>query len=192
MRVSLFLMNTPALKRMTVPQFVDWAERQPKGRYELIHGLPMAMAPQRTEHLEAKASAYVGLRGAIRGAGRPCHVLPDGASIRINDETVYEPDALVYCGPKVPAGTIFIDNPVIIVEVVSPSSERIDTGHKLTGYFTLPTVAHYLVVHPLERLVTHHKRGAGDLIETRILSEGELRLDPPGLNLIINEVLPEL
>jgi Uma2 family endonuclease len=183
-------MNVAALKRMTVPEFVAWAEHQPKGRYELVHGLPVAMAPQRSEHAKTKFLVALALRTAILRAGLPCHVMPDGMSVRVDDETVYEPDALVYCGPEVPDGTIFIDNPVIVVEVISPSSEAVDTGDKLIGYFRVPSVAHYLIVHPLQRVVTHHARGAGDLIETRIKADGELRLDPPGLSLPVVELLP--
>jgi Uma2 family endonuclease len=185
-------MNVPAAKRMTVPEYVAWAERQPGGRYELVHGFPVAMAPQRAEHAETKFLAALALRSAISRAGLACHILPDGMSVPIDGETVYEPDALVYCGPQVPNGTIFIENPVIIVEVISPSSEAVDTGDKLVGYFKLPSVAHYLIVHPVQRVVTHHARGAGDLIETRIKAGGDLRLDPPGLSFTVAELLPAL
>jgi Uma2 family endonuclease len=183
-------MNVAALKRMTVPEYVAWAESQAGGRYELVHGFPVAMAPQRVEHAKTKASAFQALQAAILRADLACHALPDGMSVRIDDETVYEPDSLVYCGPEVPNGTIFIENPVIIVEVISPPSEAVDTGDKLVGYFRVPSVVHYLIVHPLQRVVTHHARGTGDLIETRIKADGELRLDPPGLSLTVTELLP--
>jgi Uma2 family endonuclease len=183
-------MNVAAVKRMTVPEFVAWAERQPRGRYELLHGFPVAMAPQRIEHADTKFLVCLALKTAISRAGLPCHAVPDGLSVRVDDETVYEPDALVYCGPKVPDGTIFIENPVVVVEVISPASEAVDTGDKLVGYFKVPSVAHYIIVHPLQRVVTHHARGPGDLIETRIRSDGELRLDPPGLSMTVAELLP--
>ena len=61
-------MNVAALKRMRVPQFLAWAERQPRGRYELVHGVPVAMAPQRSEHAETKFFAEARIR---IGAARP-------------------------------------------------------------------------------------------------------------------------
>jgi Uma2 family endonuclease len=88
------------------------------------------------------------------------------------------------------SATIFIESPVIVVEVISPTSEAVDTGAKLVGYFRVPSVAHYLIIHPLQRVVTHHARGTGDLIETRLKADGELHLDPPGLRLTIDELLP--
>jgi hypothetical protein len=47
------------------------------------------------------------------------------------------------------------------------------------GYFSLPSLAHYLILDPERRVAIHHKRGQGDIIEIRIPSEGVIRLDPP-------------
>jgi hypothetical protein len=58
------------------------------------------MAPQRVEHSKAKASAYQALQAAIMRAGLLCHALPDGMSVWVDDEMVYEPDALAYCGAE--------------------------------------------------------------------------------------------
>jgi hypothetical protein len=79
---------------------------------------------------------------------------------------------------------------VIVIEAISPTSEAVDTGDKLVGYFKVPSVAHYLIVHPLQLVVAHHARAPGNLIETRIRTHGELRLDPPRLSLPVAELLP--
>ena len=76
--------------------------------------------------------------------------------------------------------------------MLSPSTALRDTHRKLIGYFTLPSVFHYLVVDPIDRNVVHHKRGEGGLIETRPLHEGPLRLDPPGLELSVAELFASL
>ena len=57
------------------------------------------------------------------------------------------------------------------------------------GYFSLPSLAHYLILNPERRLLIHHKRGDGDVIETRILTEGMIRLDPPGLDAAVSEMI---
>ena len=56
-----------------------------------------------------------------------------------------------------------------------------DFGLKLEGYFRIPTVARYLVIDAERRKVVHYLRSADDRIEVRILGEGELILDPPGI-----------
>ena len=94
-------------------------------------------------------------------------------SVRVNDRTVYEPDALVRCGPPLPGDAIEVSDPVIVVEVVSPSSRGIDRGVKLASYFSLPSVRHYLIVDTDKRVVIHHHRDNEGRIEVRIVHEGQ-------------------
>jgi Uma2 family endonuclease len=183
-------MASAPLKRMTVDEFLVWTQTQPGRRFELVHGQPVAMSPERARHAEAKAEIYVALRGAIRQASLPCHVLPDGMTVRIDDETAFEPDAIVYCGPRIDDDSMVVPNPIIVVEVVSPSSQERDTGAKLAGYFQVPSVRHYLIVDPLGRLIIHHARQADATILTRIHTDGAIDLTPPGLALTLAEVFP--
>ena len=75
-------------------------------------------------------------------------------------------------------------NPVVVVEVVSPTTEAVDAVRKLEGYFQVPAIAHYLIVHPTRRVVIHHRR-ANDEIATRILKHGPIPLNPPGLTITV-------
>jgi len=183
-----FAMST-ALKQMTVEEFLLWAEGK-EGRWELIDGAASMMSPERSLHAETKAEAYVALREAIRLKELPCRVYPDGMAVRIDARTTYEPDASVTCGPRAPADAVEITDPVIVVEVLSPSTAAIDHGRKLSDYFSLPSVQHYLILDPDRRVVIHHKRGAGDAIETRVLTGGVARLDPPGFEVAVEALFP--
>lgn len=169
----------PPKPRMTVDEFLAWAEDRP-GRYELLDGEVVSMSPQRVRHAETKLSVQLALRAAIRLAGLPCQALPDGMTIRIERTTAFEPDALVRCGPRLDPDAIEVSDPIIVVEVLSPSTKAIDTGIKFSGCFSVPSIRHYLLVDPVKRLVVHHRRAA-EAIETRIVSEGMLTFDPPGL-----------
>jgi Uma2 family endonuclease len=180
-------MNVLTKPRMTVDEFLAWASTQP-GRYELHKGQIFSMSPETIGHLEAKVAVHDALRAAIRSREIPCHVLPDGATVRVDTSTAYEPDALVYCGAKLPASAIEVSNPVVIVEVLSPTTAKIDTTLKLVGYFRLPSVRHYLIVDPTQLSITHHARGPDDTITTRIISEGTITLDPPGLALAVSDI----
>lgn len=167
--------------RMSVEEFLAWAVHQPE-RYELLDGTVFAMAPQRVRHAETKFAVQVALRDALQESALPCHMLPDGVTVRVDDATSFEPDALVYCGPRLDADATVATAPVVVVEVLSPSTGRIDTGQKLVDYFRVPSVMHYLIVDPVRRMVIHHRRGDA-LIETRISATGLIALDPPGLHL---------
>ncbi len=100
------------------------------------------------------------------------------------------PAALVYCGARIDGDQIDVPNPIIVVEVLSPTSEKYDTGAKLAGYFQVPTVRHYLIVDPLGRLIIHHARQDDATILTRIHTDGAINLTPPGLTLAIADVFP--
>lgn len=172
---------------MNVDEFLAWAEAQP-GRYELFRGSVYAMTPERAVHAEVKLAVQTALAEAIRGRKIPCRVLPDGMTVRIDDSTAHEPDALVYCGPRLAPSAIEVPNPVIVVEVLSPSTRHIDAQIKLAGYFRLPSVMHYLVIDPDKPLVLHHARNADGTILTRIVSDGTLGLDPPGIEIALGDI----
>ena len=186
--------------KMTVEEFLAWAEAQPgDGKYELIGGVPIlkngtdgepltAMAPERFVHAEAKFAITVKLKDAIQKAGVPCQAAIDGVGIAVDANTTYIPDALVNCGAAIAAEDQFASNPIIVVEVVSPSSRLRDFTEKFTDYFRVASIQHYLIVDLDRRLVLHHKRGDAGTIVTAIIKEGALRLDPPGIEISLDGV----
>jgi Uma2 family endonuclease len=168
---------------MDVDSFIAWAMEQPEGtRYELDAGRIIAMSPERLGHARMKGRIFMCLVSGIAAKGLPCEAVPDGVGVRVDDGTLYEPDALVRCGGDLPGDTRTISDPIIIVEVLSPSTRGVDNGAKLAEYFRLPTLAHYLIVHPETARVIHHRRDEMGDIHTRIRVPGEpLLLDPPGI-----------
>ncbi len=184
---------------MTVDEFLLWAEGR-NGRWELHDGVPVqthgraptAMAPERAAHVRTKFRAATALQGALAPIDRTCEVFSDGLAVRIDAQTTFEPDAMVVCGLPAPDDALAIDNPVVVVEVLSPSTAAIDHGQKLSGYFSLASVEHYLILDPERRVVIHHKRGHGDAIETRVPSAGVIMLDPPGVEVPVEALFPPL
>jgi Uma2 family endonuclease len=166
--------------------FRRWCDAQPKGRYERVDGQIVAMAPERGAHLRVKGAVYRALHRAVAAAGVPCQALPDGATIETGDSD-YEPDAIVNCGAPMPDDAVAAPNPVIIVEVLSPGTASTDTGGKLADYFRVPSVVHYLIIHPTRRTVTHHRR-EGASIDTRIIVNGPITMDPPGIVITAEEI----
>jgi Uma2 family endonuclease len=140
---------------MNADEFIAWAMEQPRGRrYELVGGEVIAMAPEQLEHTEAKGAVYRALHEAIRAAGISCRAYTEGPTVRVDPTTAYQPDCLVRCGvPLDPTGVEIVD-PIIVVEVASPSTQALDAGAKLDD---------------------------DGSIETRIVGSGPLGLDPPGI-----------
>jgi Uma2 family endonuclease len=179
--------------RMTIAEFLRWhADRGETEHYELEDGAPVLMAPERLEHAEAKARAWVALRDSAAAAGLTCRAYVDGPMIPISDHRAYQPDAVLRCGPPLPPDSMLIPDPLVLVEVVSPNTGRQDRVLKLEGYFVVSSVRHYLVVLLERRRVIHHRRATADsVIETRILGEEDrIALEPPGLVLPVPALLP--
>lgn len=185
-------MEQPRQTEVTADEFLAWSLEQRTGRFELDDGVVTAMAPERVNHSRAKLNAEMALRAAIAARGLGCEALPDGVSVRVNDRTVYEPDALARCGPAAPGDAIELRDPIIVVEVVSPSSRGIDAGVKLAGYFSMPSVRHYLILDTEKQIVIHHQRGEDGLIGVRVLRDGALTLDPPGLSFEVQSLFAGL
>lgn len=88
---------------LTRDEYLAWVARQPDGRYERIDGIVVAMAPERVAHNLRKAAARDALRRGLQTAGlSSSQVFTDGLSVRVGDSD-FEPDALLRCGPRLPA-----------------------------------------------------------------------------------------
>ena len=172
---------------MSVDDFLVWAEGQPT-RHELADGHVVAMAPERARHAWAKLTSAIALLRAVARAGVPCHVLPDGVSVRFDASTAFAPDAIVYCGEPLDGAVIEVPDPTIVVEILSPRTRDFDSGPKLTGHFQVRSLRHDLIVDPETRVVMHHRRGAGDLIETRVVGFGTIVLAPPGIEVAVDDL----
>jgi len=181
-------MNIIAPERMTVEEFLAWSEGRP-GRFELLDGRPVEMmSPERMAHVRTKTAIHFALQSAIRERGLDCEAIGDGIGVRITDRNSFEPDCIVYCGPRLADTERYVPNPVIVVEVLSPSTQGIDVTTKLANYFKLASLQHYLIVDADERALVQHRRTQGEMIETRIVREGEITLEPPGLAVVVERL----
>lgn len=184
-------MNVILPTRMTVDEFLRWSLEQDRGRYELEQGRVVMMSPQNADHARTKARVYSALWAAIERAGLPLYAMPDGMTVRLPDDRAYEPDALVAPLPMVDGTSLEVPDPVVVVEVLSPTpkSQKRDLVAKVAGYALHQTIEHYLVVDPEGREVLHYRRIGEVLAPPAAPSEGTLRLDPPGLEILVEDLL---
>jgi Uma2 family endonuclease len=164
----------------TVAEFEEWHRHQPE-RWEFIRGEPRMMAPASMSHSIIKRNVLRVFDRALEGSA--CQALVDGPQI-LTDEISAVPDVVVTC-KALDLSTPVIAEPVIIVEVMSPSSEINDTGLRWLAYRKIPSLRHYLVLAQDRRLVHIHSR-AGDIWRERFVSEGSVELDEPPLRLEVD------
>src|SRR5450631_1883882 len=98
----------PTRPLLTVDEFLARADER-EGKWELHEGVPLCMSPERLGHVRTIHAAV----NALGGAGLPCEAVPDSVGVRISARTSYQPDALIYCGPRLPPDTLEISDPVV-------------------------------------------------------------------------------
>lgn len=176
-------------QKMTVAEFLAWWESVPgDDRFELVDGQVVAMGRDRVSHNRAKMRAVNCLAEAIRQAAVDCEAFVDGVGVSANQFNYRLPDAIVHCG-EIGRDALIVDNPVIAVEVVSPSSEERDVHAKLHDYFAIGSVQHYLIVYDDRGYIVHHRRTETGPLQTTFVSEGEIDLSPPGIRVSVAELL---
>ncbi len=179
-------------QKMDFDEFILWAEEQ-EGHWELHDGVPVRLHDparlhsERAGHIRVKHKIANIFEKAIGNKERDCEVLADGATVRIDKNISYDPDAVVYSGSRMGNDDIVVPDPVIVVEVLSPSTAWRDVGEKLADYFRLSSVAHYLIIDPDNRHVMHHYRD-GEVVSAEAVNRDHLSLDPPGLRLDLAEL----
>jgi len=187
------MMPVPKRETMSADGFLEWVEAQDSGHYQLIGGKAVARAPESVEHSHVKFQVAKAFDGAIAAANLPCRAFVDGLGVKIDDATVFEPDAFVNCGERISWNSLIAPNPVIVVEVISPTSTRRDLAVKITNYFRHPAVQHYPVVVLENRTAIQHSRGEGDTLKTRIAGIGDrLMFEPPGIAVIVSDLFAGL
>lgn len=127
----------------------------PEGkRAELIDGQIYDMAPPNPKHQELVMELSATLRNYIKKNGGPCKVFPAPFAVFLNqdDYNYVEPDISVVCDPSKINDKGYNGAPDFIIEIVSPSSQRMDYLTKLFKYRTAG-VHEYWIVNPLKQTV---------------------------------------
>ena len=178
--------------RVSAEEFVAWYDQQPDGkRYELLDGIVHEMMTERFVHAETKFLVTAALRRQIAEKNLPCQGIIDGMAVRVDDYTTFEPVVMIRCGPRLPGNAVLVLDPMIVIEITSPSTQRIDANRKFLRYFNNPSIVHYLILDPAGPTAIHHQRMLGGRIETRGFESGVIHFDPPGIDLDLAEVKVE-
>jgi Uma2 family endonuclease len=180
-------MTALAQKLMTAEEFAVWAEKRPEKHWELFDGVPQMQQSQSWGHADLKGRIYVALLRAVAEARPDYSVGVDGIVVKAGPSTAFQPDVVVFAG-RMGKTDIVTPEPVIVVEVLSPSTERKDLTVKLAGYFEVPSIVHYVIADWEDCELIHYRREGRGISPPVILREGLLRLGPPGIAIALAEV----
>jgi Uma2 family endonuclease len=155
------------------------AEEVSETRHEYLRGEVFAMAGGTPEHAALMAAISAELIVALRG--RPCRVYSSELRIRIDatDMSTY-PDVSVVCG-ELKTSTIdrnAATNPILIVEVLSDSTEAYDRGEKFSHYRRLPSLREYLLLSQHQPRIESYRKNAQGVWELAEARRGAPRRRP--------------
>jgi Uma2 family endonuclease len=142
---------------MTLAQYLE-LDRSSERRWEYVDGAVFVIAAS-PEHNLVKGRIYRALAQAL--TGKPCLAFPDGQKISTRVTRAYHyPDVSLVCGPvqRDPDDDHAIENPTLLVEVLSPTTADYDRGGKFVHYRSLVSLREYLVVSVETRIVERHRR----------------------------------
>lgn len=137
-------MPEPAIRRMSLEEFLRWDDGS-ETRYELIDGFPVAMAPPAEAHRILAVRLVSRIEAALAGR-RPCNAQIEPGVVRPDRaDSYYVPDIAVTCEPNEPGRQAMVD-PILVVEILSPSTERSDRRVKLPAYQSLGSVREVVLI----------------------------------------------
>jgi Uma2 family endonuclease len=134
-------MSTAVARPWTIEDFLAW-ERAQDDRWELLDGLVLAMVGGTADHNTITLNVASALRAATRGG--PCRVFAESMKL-VTAVGVMYPDVVVTCTEVAPKAD-HVDDPVLIVEVLSRSTQEIDRGRKWLAYQQLASLRQYVLV----------------------------------------------
>ncbi len=176
-------MPSAAEKLMSLDEFLAWEREQPE-RHEFDGFIVTAMTGASMAHVQITMNLAFALRQGLRGTG--CRPMSSDAKV-IAGGAVRYPDVAVTCQPMADKDDV-VPAPVVIIEVLSPSTERVDRGRKKLDYFATPSVRQYAIVAQDERLVDLYTRTEAGWVNDVITGDAVLNLSSIGVELALDAI----
>ena len=177
----------PAYKLLTVEEFLDSCPNDQR-HYQLIDGVIVAMAPPGDRHQRIAGVLGGVLYNAVQSNLPGCAVLiqagiaPHGAKGRDHFET----DLTVACERQSDDRRGIVQEPLLIVEILSPGTDRDDVFVKLPAYQRIPSLQEILYVETERVEATVHRRDGSDWEAIDLVGpEARLQLDTVGLDIAL-------
>ncbi len=176
-------MNVVLRKPMSLDEFLQWEERQGL-RYEFDGFQPMAMTGGTSEHSAIQRNLITAL--TVRLRGQPCQAFGSDLKILAAGSIRY-PDAFVVCSP-IPRGTTVIADPVVVFEILSPSTATTDHIVKNQEYRDTPSIQRYVMLEQDQQAATIFERAGDDWVGHVVSGDVRLAMPEIGIELPLAEI----
>jgi Uma2 family endonuclease len=180
----------PRSGRLSIAEFDRFVDAQrDESDWELVEGDVVMMTNPTENHEQIAGNIGAPLKLAMDAAG--CRSTQGGMRVQRDDDgrgrDKPKPDIVVRCGPR--QNRTFVTDPLVIVEVLSPSTMDRDRGPKLSFYKSLPTLRHIVLVYQDQMRVEHYRREAeGWVCDVLTAPEHALRLEAVDFSIGLDRV----
>jgi len=168
----------------TLAEFLAWEERQPL-RYEFDGVGPVAMTGGTAGHAAIQANLAIAIGGRLRGG--PCRFFGSDLKIRTAGDHIRYPDGVVVCSSVDRAATL-VSDPVVIFEVLSPSTAGTDRIAKAREYQATPSVRRYVMLEQDRIGATVYARSGDVWTHEILIADSVLALPEIGVELLLGEL----
>ena len=178
----------------TVQDYLD-GEQATEVKHEYLAGQIVAMGGASDKHGLIAGSLYATLLPSARR--KACQLFMADMKVRVDhdgESYFYYPDLLLSCQPDDRESAYYRRHPCLLVEVLSPSTERIDSREKLLAYRLLPSLREYLLLRQDSLQADLYQRAAdGRWQHQRLTAPGDvLTLECLGADVTLSEIYVDL
>ncbi|MBP0000269.1 MAG: Uma2 family endonuclease [Cyanobacteria bacterium SID2] len=178
---------------LSVSDYLKGEQNSPL-RHEYLGGELFAMTGGSEAHNRIAGNLYARLLTHLRGSGCKTFIADMKVNIEIAQNTAvfYYPDVMVTCDAE-DSEKYYKTRPCLIVEVLSPSTEKLDRREKRLNYQTLPSLQDYLLVSQEESTVElYHRDETGNWVRSIFEKDDTLPLKSVSLTLPVAEIYEEV
>ncbi len=169
-------------RKLSLVEFMAWEQAQPE-RHEFYRGEWFNMVGGTRGHNRIVANLSRHLGNHLEDG--PCQVFSEAMKVQVGNDAILYPDVLVSCDKKFKADELVITSPILIIEVLSPSTQRYDRSEKFAMYRRLVSLREYVLIDPETRRVEVFRPLPDgtclylDMTETGALTLGSVECEVP-------------
>lgn len=182
-------MGLSRLSYLSEPDYLA-GERLPGPKHEYVAGQVFAMAGATKTHGTISGNLFVAIRSHLRGT--PCRAWTADMKVRVGTASAYYyPDVVATCAesdlsPEAPKD--FVSSPKLVVEVLSPATEKMDRREKWFAYRQLESLEEYVLVDQERQWVEVFRREPAGWVQDIARPGESVRLTSLGLELTVADI----
>jgi Uma2 family endonuclease len=179
-----------ALQKYPVMSVEDYLalDRASELRYEYLDGQLYMLAGGSPNHSIIQGNLIALLRGLLRSG--PCRVHTSDLRFHLSETRYVYPDVWVKCGPRGQGDSV--RSPLLVVEVLSPTTEMKDRTKKLVAYRAYPTIEDYMLVNYQHQFIELYHRQGNEWIYSTFDSEDIVEIKSLGISFPVAEVYEDV